>query len=190
MARRRCGYLIASHLDSRYPHLLLAMFALTARSSLRMPRMARMASSLIRVAEKAEDFKAAFAVKACPAGTVLHTERADVVLSKPTKYTIQRDPENHLLFSGDIKFCNHSFNPNVEMNFDDKCDLTINVVAKRDIAEGEELMFDYHSTESDMACPFVDLETGKPVQGVMKEAKATAKNSSQQKDQKKMKMRT
>jgi len=81
------------------------------------------------------------------------------VSAEPTKYTIQLDGQRHLN-SPDIRetndeldycwrFLNHSCEPNGYMN---TAELTFR--ALRDIALGEEITFNYLTTESEMAVPF------------------------------------
>lgn len=81
------------------------------------------------------------------------------VSTRPTKYTIQLSRHRHLNFptirktNDDLDYCwqylNHCCEPNGYMN---TVDLTFR--ALREIAPGEEISFNYLSTESEMAEPF------------------------------------
>ena len=81
------------------------------------------------------------------------------ITTEPTKYTIQLGPRRHLTFptirktNDDLDYCwqylNHSCEPNGYMN---TAEFTFR--ALRDIAAGEEITFNYLTTESQMAVPF------------------------------------
>lgn len=81
------------------------------------------------------------------------------VSTRPTKYTIQVGSHRHLTFpairkpSDDFDYCwqylNHSCEPNGYIN---TAELTFR--ALQDIAAGEEITFNYLTTESEMAVPF------------------------------------
>jgi D-alanine-D-alanine ligase len=80
--------------------------------------------------------------------TVFYLEGAIVGL--PTKYTIQLDADRHVLNeSSDWDLMNHCCEPNVRIDV-----LTREMVAVRDIAIGEELNFNYNTTEWSMTSPF------------------------------------
>ena len=92
------------------------------------------------------------------------------ILTKPTKHTVRLATKVHLHMTdgggaADSVFTrlNHSFNPNVlaRPNPQKEC---ITFRALRAIDAGEELTFDYTSTEDSVfASPFVDIETGMKV---------------------------
>ena len=81
------------------------------------------------------------------------------VSTHPTRYTIQLKHRKHLNFpairqtSDDLAYCwqylNHSCEPNGYMN---TAEFTFR--ALRDISPGEEITFNYLTTESEMAVPF------------------------------------
>lgn len=72
-------------------------------------------------------------------------------VTQPTKYTIQRAGDDHVLADpgAEWMFVNHSCEPNTRIDFG-----TWELVARREIAAGEEISFDYHSTEWELATPF------------------------------------
>lgn len=81
------------------------------------------------------------------------------ITTQPTRYTIQLGPRKHLTFptirkiNDDLDYCwqylNHSCEANGYMN---TAEFTFR--ALRDIAPGEEITFNYLTTESEMAVPF------------------------------------
>jgi len=81
------------------------------------------------------------------------------ITTQPTRYTIQMGPREHLNFpsvrrtNDDLDYCwqylNHSCAPNGYMN---TAEFTFR--ALRNIQAGEEITFNYLSTESEMAVPF------------------------------------
>ena len=81
------------------------------------------------------------------------------ITTQPTRYTIQLGPRRHLTFpeirktNDDLDYCwqylNHSCEPNGYMNTGE-----FTFRALRDIAAGEEITFNYLTTESQMAVPF------------------------------------
>ncbi|MFA6110286.1 MAG: SET domain-containing methyltransferase [Candidatus Latescibacterota bacterium] len=71
-------------------------------------------------------------------------------VAAPDRYSIQIDEDHHLLPDGQAwGFLNHSCAPNCRIAFGDWT-----VVATREIGVGEELTFDYLTTEWEMATPF------------------------------------
>lgn len=71
-------------------------------------------------------------------------------VAAPDRYSIQADEGRHLLPDGRVwGFLNHSCAPNCRIAFGDWT-----VVAVQGIAVGEELTFDYLTTEWEMATPF------------------------------------
>lgn len=100
---------------------------------------------------------ALFATCRIPFGTrVLSIEGR--LQSHPTRYSIQLDVGTHIEADGDLpdgemrrrhpwRFLNHSCDPNARVE-------GRMLVALRPIAEGEQITFDYTTTESSMAEPF------------------------------------
>lgn len=88
---------------------------------------------------------------------ILHLE--GVVIQEPTKYSIQVDTHQHLEIPENInpfsisayhwKFLNHSCLPNGYFNMQDKT-----FRALKNILKGEEITFNYNTTEYKLATPF------------------------------------
>ena len=68
------------------------------------------------------------------------------IFDHPTRESIHIGDNKHIYDEYGI-YMNHSFNPNTKI--DGK-----NVVALKDIYPGDEITFNYNSTEINMACPF------------------------------------
>lgn len=90
-----------------------------------------------------------FATAAIEAGEVLVTLRP-VFVDRPEMHTIQLDEHVHQAGTGDVDdYFNHSCDPNAYLDFQ-----RLQFVARRSIAAGEELSFNYLTSEWDMAAPF------------------------------------
>lgn len=97
-----------------------------------------------------------FAVEAISAGDVL-IALAHVFVDRPERHTIQLDAHLHQAGTGEIDdYLNHSCDPNCALNFEH-----LELVALRPLAVGEELSFNYLTSEWDMAAPF-DCQCGAP----------------------------
>ncbi len=83
---------------------------------------------------------------------------AGTTIITPSKYTIQLNEDQHLeSLSNDPndpqyawRFINHSCEPNCSIDVLEK-----NVIAWQDIKSGSEITFDYNTTETELAAPFV-----------------------------------
>ena len=73
------------------------------------------------------------------------------VVSKPNRFTVQIGRREHTDV-GKLAALNHSCDPNVILDT-----TNMQMVARRDIAKGEELSFFYPSTEWEMDAPFICL---------------------------------
>ncbi len=73
------------------------------------------------------------------------------IAPKQDMHTIQLEPELHVV-SKKAKFVNHSCMPNTMVCTTDKT-----FVAIRDIEEGEEITFNYNTTEYELSSPFLCL---------------------------------
>ena len=88
------------------------------------------------------------------------------VLTDPTRYTIRKSDKVHLNVQSEIRYTNHSFSPNACVKFpssnnDDEHLITLESIL--DIKKGQEVTFDYKTTEGKLAEPFMDECTGKKV---------------------------
>ena len=105
-----------------------------------------------------ERYKGVFATEDIRSGSVIFHLRG-TVSTRPTKYTIQLGEERHLeappfrKASDKLDYCwkylNHSCAPNGYINAAE-----LIFLALRDIAMGEEITFNYLSTETEMDVPF------------------------------------
>ena len=73
------------------------------------------------------------------------------VVDKANRYTVQIGQERHTEV-GKLSALNHSCDPNVILDTEN-----LQMVARRDIEQGEELSFFYPSTEWEMDAPFICL---------------------------------
>ena len=73
------------------------------------------------------------------------------VIDKANRYTVQIGQDRHTEV-GKLSALNHSCDPNVLLDTEH-----LQIVARRDIEEGEELSFFYPSTEWEMDAPFICL---------------------------------
>lgn len=90
-----------------------------------------------------------FACEAISAGEIL-LALAHVFVDRPARHTIQLDARKHQAGTGEIDdFLNHSCDPNTALDFE-----RLELVAIKPIAPGEELSFNYLTSEWDMAAPF------------------------------------
>ena len=101
-----------------------------------------------------------------PSNTTIATV-GGTILTEATKYTVRLAPEVHLHMKDDggsddsiFTRLNHSFNPNLKALPDPEREcITFKTI--RNIQAGEQLTFDYTTTEgTTFAEPFVDLESG------------------------------
>ena len=83
-------------------------------------------------------------------GDVIANFSAGEILNEPTYLTVQVDIDKHIMLQPEhLQYINHSCDPNVFFDT-----YTMQVVALRPIAQGDEMTFFYPSTEWDMAQPF------------------------------------
>mmetsp|Transcript_2305 Transcript_2305/g.4809 ORF Transcript_2305/g.4809 Transcript_2305/m.4809 type:complete len:171 (-) Transcript_2305:131-643(-) len=102
------------------------------------------------------------------AGEVIIQAKGEV-LSKPTLYSLQWGADAHFSMDGtDARFYSHSsLNPNSIVVGPSRATGSeqLEFRALRDIQSGEDLTFDYNTTEWDMNSPFTDAESGEEVKG-------------------------
>jgi hypothetical protein len=102
------------------------------------------------------DFASVIATQDYEEGQLVNILKGDI-LSEPTRQSIEI-AENQHITDDFAKYMNHSFNPNCLIQGH-------HIVALKEIKEGDELTFDYNTTESKLACPFIDRETNRLVAG-------------------------
>ncbi|XP_020629783.1 histone-lysine N-methyltransferase ASHH2-like [Orbicella faveolata] len=122
-----------------------------------------MDSSKIAVTEVTDSFLSCQAVEDVKSGSFL-TDLWGPVLDLPTAYTVQVDENKHVLPKGMLAYFNHSCQPNAKFIFESRKisypsldadhEVSWYVVATRDIKKGEDVTYDYHTTEYDMAVHF------------------------------------
>ena len=84
----------------------------------------------------------------------------------PSVHSIQIGESTHCQIDGEGRFTAHSFSPNCGIIISPTNASPIEFVALRAIAQGDDLSFDYTTTEWDMMDGgFVDATTGQPVRG-------------------------
>ena len=71
------------------------------------------------------------------------------VQSTPNLYSVQTGKDTHINPGSYLKFCNHSCQPTTRFDFS-----TWTLVATRKISRGEEVTFNYNTSEFKMAAPF------------------------------------
>jgi len=79
-------------------------------------------------------------------------------IQKPNRYSVQVTQNLHINVQEPVMYINHDCNGNIEL-------IGRRFVAKKDISVGEEIAFDYNSTEDELAEPFTCLKTGKVIKG-------------------------
>ena len=119
-----------------------------------------MQSKSIAVAEISKGFLSCQAIEDIPSGSFI-TDLWGPVFDSPTAHTVHIDKEKHVEPRGPMMRFNHSCQPNSKFVYEKRqatfLDLDSNdevfwyVVATRDIKEGENITFDYNTTEYAMA---------------------------------------
>ena len=98
------------------------------------------------------------------AGEVLFQEGGPFT-SSPGMHTLMVGIGTHMEVTGDGRWTAHSFDPNCFVRVVDFSSHPIDLVALRDIEEGEAFSIDYTICEWVMGAPFVDEATGRDVRG-------------------------
>lgn len=97
------------------------------------------------------DQKGFFAQQSYHAGDRVAGFSAGAVLPAPSYLTVQVGINQHILLQPEhLQYINHSCDPNVFFDT-----FSMEIIALRDIAVGDEMTFFYPSTEWDMAQPFL-----------------------------------
>ena len=122
-------------------------------------------SNKIEVRKKGDGEKGIFAKEDIKKGeTILEFEKNFV--EAPTKTSIQIDEKLHQESrnqEAEENFINHSCNPNAYINFSN-----LTLVALRNIKKGEEITFNYLTTEHELAHPFCVTANQKIVTSILK----------------------
>ena len=99
------------------------------------------------------------------AGEVIFREKGEL-LSSPSMHSIQTGIERHCQIDGEGRYTAHSFSPNTAILIAPLEPKPISFVALRPIPKGEEISFDYTTTEWELGDGgFVDASTSTPVRG-------------------------
>lgn len=101
-------------------------------------------------------------------GEVVFHQAQGEVSAQTGQHTIQIGADSHCQISGEGRYTAHSFSPNMAVVVSSQVlePLSIQFVALRTIAEGEELSIDYTATEWECESGgFVDAASGRPVRG-------------------------
>jgi len=102
------------------------------------------------------NFKGLFSSEKYAINTKIHKLEGEI-LNKPSRTTIEIGVGQHINDNYGI-FMNHSFEPSCKID-------NGYITAIRDIDIGDEITFNYNSSETSMSCPFVDSKTNKMVNG-------------------------
>lgn len=111
-----------------------------------------MISTMEKLAIKTENkFRSLVSKQDYKKGEVICSMPSENLMDKPNRFTVQigRNVHTHV---GKLAALNHSCDPNVILDTEKMV-----MVARRDIAKGEELSFFYPSTEWEMNAPFICL---------------------------------
>lgn len=109
-------------------------------------------TTLERLSIKTENkFRTLTTQQAYKKGEVICDLPSENIKDSPNRFTVQiaRDQHTHV---GKLAALNHSCDPNVILDTENMV-----MIARRDIAKGEELSFFYPSTEWEMQAPFICL---------------------------------
>ncbi|HEX6034500.1 MAG TPA: SET domain-containing protein-lysine N-methyltransferase [Anaerolineales bacterium] len=108
--------------------------------------------SMNTLAIKTENkFRSLITKQAYQKGELICEIPTEKVIDKANRYTVQIGRDRHTEV-GKLSALNHSCDPNVLLDTEN-----LQMVARRDIQEGEELFFFYPSTEWEMDAPFICL---------------------------------
>ena len=105
-----------------------------------------------RVRENEHGERATYACFAFAPGELVYTVRGEASATR-TRESIEVGPGQHVEDAYAL-YLNHSFTPNLRLE-------ERRMYALKNIAEGEELTFNYLETESEIASPFVCHDTGR-----------------------------
>lgn len=103
----------------------------------------------VEVRQKDNNYYGVFAKKNIPEGTTLLTITTENKLLIPDRFSVQFTEDQHLdsNYIQWLKFTNHTCDPNIRFEVTPE---QVKVLAARDLSTGEELSFNYLTTEYDM----------------------------------------
>lgn len=101
--------------------------------------------------------KGLFAKKSYQTGDVICLVEGEEI-SHPTRTSLQIGPNSHIDVKEPIMYINHNCNGNISLKNN-------TFVAKRSIASGEEITFNYFDTEEVLSNPFVCRDCGSWLKG-------------------------
>jgi len=106
----------------------------------------------VQVADAGHKGMGVFATRAFQTGEIVLSSRQTSVAAERNIYTVQIDWNVHILVDEPAIRINHSYNPNVGVRNNQWG--AYDFVALNDIAIGDEICFDYETTESDLTSEF------------------------------------
>jgi hypothetical protein len=83
---------------------------------------------------------------------IIRIDLSKATYTEKTKYTIHVGNDRHILDTGIIKWLNHSCSPTVRFSVSDSA--TLELITTRALTKGEDIVFDYETTEEEMIEPF------------------------------------
>lgn len=104
------------------------------------------------------DFNGLYGTKRYMKDTEIYKLVGDIV-NKPTRTSIEIGPDIHIE-DDKGRFMNHSFDPSCKIH-------NGFIYSIKDLEIGDELTFNYNSSETSMSCPFVDTKTQQTVSGIV-----------------------
>ncbi len=107
-----------------------------------------------QVKENKEQISGLFSTKNYKSSELIHSVTGEVH-KEPSKYTIEIEGQH--IFDKNIIYMNHSCMPNTKV-------VKEKIFAITEINTGDELCFDYHTTESLITSPFVCNDCGKMIE--------------------------
>ena len=108
-----------------------------------------MESQNLMIAHLHNNSRCLVALQDLPEGSEVCSLVEDGILSTPTLYSVQTGKDTHINPGSFLKFCNHSCQPTTRFDFS-----TWTLVATRKISRGEEVTFNYNTSEFKMVAPF------------------------------------
>ncbi|KAH9120439.1 hypothetical protein LEN26_011100 [Aphanomyces euteiches] len=94
------------------------------------------------------EYSTAIAARDIAKDEIIGTTRG-TIYSAPTRFTIQMSDTKHVEIFGGMEYANHSCNPNASFIMSET-DPVVTLVAIKSIAKGQDITFDYNTTEWDM----------------------------------------